>query len=167
MGSPGSPGRVWGSPTKGTDMKRFRTVAIWMLPVIAIAALAAAGDLQPATVDNDCYRTASGSALSGTYWRNTTLRMTNWVCYSDATGTTTQSLTDVVVTVDLGNATASTEYTGTVYLAASGMFTCDVTVPTNTGSQYIQVTLTDTGQSPNVVFTYPWYSIVTQDRIGD
>lgn len=149
-----------------TKERKIR-VGVAMIFILGAIVVAAAGDLTPATVENDLYRTAGGTSLSGFFWQGSTLRLTNWVCYADATGVTTQNLTDCRITIALGNETASTIYTGTVQVAAAGSFWADLTVPTNAGSQYIECTLTDTGQTPNVVFTYPWYPITTKARIAD
>ncbi len=128
--------------------------------------LAFSGDLQPATVANDCYRTTSGDSL-GAYWRGATIRLTNWVAYADAEGTTTQNLHEVDVTIAVGNTTTASNYTGTVADTNNGLFWCDITIPTNSGAQYVEVTLTDTGQTPNVIYTYPWYALTTKERIGE
>jgi hypothetical protein len=131
--------------------------------LIGAAVVAIAGDLVPATVSNQCFRTASGSPLIGTFVRGSTLRMTNFVCLADASGSVTQNLTGVKVEVTVGSESLSTTYTGHVYNAAAGLFACDVLIPTNTTAfQSVEVFLCDTGQTPNVTYFYPPYSLGTR-----
>jgi hypothetical protein len=151
-------------------MKNSRKIKAIVVGIFVLGSImvAAAGDLNPATSEKDLIRTSTGIPLSTPYFRGSTLRLTNWVCYADATGTTTQDLTDCVAAVVVGSTGSAVTYTGTIQVAAEGTFAVDITVPTNaTLAQYIEVTLTDTGQSPNVSFTYPWYGITTKARLGE
>ena len=131
--------------------------------LVAAIVVSLAGDLVPATVENTCYRTSSGAPLIGTFIRGSTLRLTNWLVCADSTGSVTQNLTGVDVEVTVGTEAFSQTYTATVYNAAGGLFTCDITVPTNTTAfQSVEVYLNDTGQTPNVSFVYPLYSFGTR-----
>lgn len=115
-----------------------------------------ADDVAPATAEFDCKRNSTQGAISGTYYRGTTLLFTNCQAFSDAGGIVTQGLDGVTVTFQVGDTSASAGYTGTVSDATSGMFHCQITVPTNTSAAYVQVTLTDTNA---VSYIYPWKTL--------
>jgi hypothetical protein len=144
-------------------MKRPYSKLIAATVLLAGAVVVSLADgLVPATVSNGCYRTPSGATLIGTFTRGASLRLTNWVAYADSTGSSTQNLDGIRVEVTVGTEAQATTYTATVQNATSGTFSCDVTVPTNTAQQNIEVYLCDTGQTPNVTFSYPWYTFGTR-----
>jgi hypothetical protein len=91
------------------------------------------------------------------FFEGTTLRLTNCVLYA---GTTTnsarQGLTDVSIDVRVGSLTTNVPYVGAVASATNGTWWCDISVPTNVSSCYLQVKLTD---STTNVYIYPWKSI--------
>jgi len=145
---------------------KLHLIAAGLLAVLSVSVVLA-GDLVPLTVTHSCYRTTSGASMSGTFYRGNSVRGA-FTLFSDATGVTTQSLADCTVAVVLGNASATSNVTATVSNAAAGLISFDWTVLTNnTATQYAEISVTDTGQTPNVIFTYPLYGYVTKARLGD
>lgn len=60
-------------------------------------------------------------------WQGGTLLLTNCQIFADSTGTTTQGLDGITVTVSAGNSTTNLDYTATVTSAANGQWHCTVT----------------------------------------
>ena len=96
------------------------------------------------------------------YYRSSTLRLTNCVAYAGTDTSTTQGLDGVTVEVRIGReGTNNVAYTGTVVEASSGSWWGDVTVP-DSDSVYLQLKLTDTN---SVSYIYPWKIIRTKEAL--
>ena len=130
--------------------------------------LGAAFALEPTTIQGDLYRTPSAEALPGTFYRGTSVRMTNFQAWADAEGVAIQDLTGIDVIVRIGGDVQSQAVTGTVYNATGGLFTATFTIATNaTTEQGIEVELIDTNTVPNVSFIYPRIPFITTGRLGE
>lgn len=147
---------------KTTMMERQNTVgtlvalAVVALALTTIAALAGSY-VAPATCTFTNLReqaTLSGGAA--TYTRGDTLLFTNCVVCSDTTGTV-QQLSNVTVTIAVGNTDAATIYTATVQNAAAGTWTKSITVPTS-GTVYVETRLVD--ESTNT-YTYSGWKLLS------
>ena len=115
----------------------------------------AADAVEPASVSFNCFRGEAITAAAQSYFfESTTLRLTNCVAWS---GTTTnsarQGLASVAVEVKVGTLSSNVAYSGVVEVATNGTFGCDITVPTNMASVFLQIKLTDSSTN---VFIYPW-----------
>jgi hypothetical protein len=96
------------------------------------------------------------------YYRSSTLRLTNCVAYAGTDTSTTQGLDGVTVEVRIGReGTNNVAYTGTVVEASSGSWWADVTVP-DSDSVYLQLKLTDTNSAS---YIYPWKIIRTKEAL--
>lgn len=132
------------------------------------------GQLVPGTFAADavepCYvvmtnirNEAVGYVSEESFYRSVTLRFTNCVAKAGTTaGSAAQGLDGVTVQVKIGTATNDTvAYTGSVQVAASGTWFCNVTTPTGT-TAYVQVKLTD---SQTNSYIYPWKVIKTKPSL--
>jgi hypothetical protein len=145
-------------------MKKLNLFGIAAAALIGSIGLVLAVDaVEPATLAVTNKRAEAVTAPSQeTFFRGSTLRLTNCTVYADSTTNTVQGLDGVTVQVRISNGTTltnSTAYTGTVVSAASGTWWKDVTVP-DYPDCYLQVKLTDASTN---VYIYPWKILRTKD----
>jgi len=111
--------------------------------------------VEPASATVTSLRGEAIVAISqSSFFEGTTLRLTNCSAYA---GTTTnsvrQGLSNVVIEVRVGSLTTNVPYSGSVASATNGAWWCDIQIPTNLSSVYLQVKLTD---SITNSYIYPW-----------
>jgi hypothetical protein len=133
-------------------------ISIFALALCAICAFGAGGSpVEPASCTFTNVRgeaTASGS--SQTYTRGDSLLFTNCVACGSSTGTI-QTLTNVTLTIAVGNTDAHTLYTGTVQSAAAGTWWCSATVPTS-GTVYVETRIVDENTNS---YTYSGWKLLS------
>lgn len=144
--------------------RRILLVAAGALLAATVFVFAAGDVVSPASLAMTHLRDEGTKTASSTvYWRGDSLLLTNCIVYN---GTTTnaavQGLSNVVVTIEVGN-TTSTTYTGTVHSVTGGLYWALITTPTN-GSVYMQTTLTDENTN---TYTYGWKTLSVKDKLGD
>ncbi len=121
----------------------------------ALISSAPADEVIPATLTITNLRDESIVTASETsFFEGTTLRLTNCVLYA---GTTTnsarQGLSQVTVELKAGNTTTSTVYIGTAQVASNGTWSCDAIVPSDSGTCFLQIKVTDSSTNS---YIYPW-----------
>lgn len=138
---------------------RERIIALLCL-IMAVSVCVAVDDaVTPASTTYDSIRgEAVTSIAGGSFYRGTTLIFTNCMCFSDTAGVVTQGLSNVTVTLTVGNGTTSTDHTATCYDESgdgtTNVFWVSFTVPTNiTSSMSVQTKITDANTN---IFIYPW-----------
>lgn len=131
----------------------FLTSDIWPLTSVF-----AADAVEPATASVINLRGEAVKAVAqSAYFAGSTLRLTNNVVYAgETTNSARQGLDGVAIEVRVGTLLTNAAYAGTVASASNGLWHCDVQLPTNQSSVYLQVKLTD---STTNVFIYPWKTI--------
>lgn len=91
------------------------------------------------------------------FFSGSTLRLTNCTLYAgETTNSARQGLDAVAIELRVGTLLSNTVYAATVSSASNGTWTCDVLVPTNQSSVYLQVKLTDAATN---IFIYPWKTL--------
>jgi len=145
-------------------MKLKRWIAYLFIVLIAVSVsrrVISADDVSPVSCSFTNTRGEAQETISGTFYTDTTLLLTN--CQTMVDSSTTQGLDTVVVEVKVGATSAgATTYTGTVTTAASGLYCCTSTVPTNVASAYIQIKITDANDNS---YIYPWKTIRCKDTL--
>ena len=120
-----------------------------------LTSVSASDAVEPASVAVTSLRSEAVVAVSpSAFFAGTTLRLTNCVAYA---GTTTnsakQGLTDVDLEIRIGTTSSNAAYAGTAANVTNGTWWCDVTLPTNLSTVYLQLKLTD---SVTNNYIYPW-----------
>ena len=140
-------------------MTRFLTLFLAALFLVSdlwpLTSVFAADAVEPASVAVTSLRGEAIVAVSqSSFFEGTTLRLTNNIAYA---GTTTnsarQGLSNVVIEVRVGSLTTNVPYSGTVASATNGTWWCDIQIPTNLSSVYLQLKLTDATTNS---YIYPW-----------
>jgi opacity protein-like surface antigen len=126
--------------------------------VCCLSSVFAADAVEPASVAVTSLRGEAILAVSqSSFFEGTTLRLTNNIAYA---GTTTnsarQGLTDVTLEVRVGSLTTNAPYVGHVASATNGAWWCDIQIPTNLSSVYLQLKLTDATTN---IYIYPWKTV--------
>ena len=107
--------------------------------------VSAADAVTPATITINSIRDEAQLYVSDAfYYEGCSIRFTNCVMYSGtSTNSVVQGLSQATIQVAIGNTATSAMYSGTAQIAASGTWTCDCIVPTNSGTCYMQLKITD------------------------
>jgi uncharacterized protein (TIGR03437 family) len=140
------------------------------LAVLTVALLAnivfGADDVAPATLSITNVRDEAQAYVpngSTYYFEGTTLRLTNCTMYAGtSTNSSAQGLDSVTIDIDVGTTSTNVNYSGTAQVASNGTYYCDITVPENLATAYIQVKITDASTN---VYIYPWKMIRTKDPL--
>jgi hypothetical protein len=139
-------------------MKKRFFFAVCAGSLVAAACLA---DLIPELLTANFYRTnAVASVQAPSYFRGTTVRLTN--CVAFAAGGATQNLTNVGIIIRAGNSTTNLQVYGKPQVAADGTFTADALLPASGGAvMKIQLRLTN---GPTI-YIYPELEIAVEGAI--
>jgi hypothetical protein len=139
-----------------------RTVCTLTLIAVAFCLAAVAGhSVEPTTATFNSVRGEAQASVSGTFYKSTTLVLTNCVMYSGTTtNTARQGLDAVTVEVRAGTTDSNTAYTATVS-DTNGIWGCRLTIP-NLPSSYLQVKITDASTN---VYIYPWKVLVADQPL--
>jgi hypothetical protein len=132
------------------------------LAIIACAlACVATAELVPELLTAAFYRTnVVASVKASTYYKGSTVRLTNCVAY--ASGGTTQNLSGITVTVRIGDSATNLQTTCTAYDLGAGKFCADANIPRAGGSAMrVQVTLYTNG----VTYIYPDLPITVESPL--
>ena len=118
-------------------------------------------DLIPELLTANFYRTnAVASVQAPSYFRGTTIRLTN--CIAFAAGGATQDLTSVGIIIRAGNTATNIQVYGKPQSAVNGTFTADAILPTSGGAvMKIQLRLTN---GPTI-YIYPELEIAVEGAI--
>ena len=140
----------------------FVLIVMAVIAVVVLAVAANAADaVEPATLTFTNTRAdAQAYASSEYYYEATTLRLTN--CVAQTTNAIAQGLDSVTVEVRVGTTVTNIAYTGTVQVATGGVWDCDVTIPSDLATTYIQTKLTDNGTN---IYIYPWKMLRTKQPL--
>ena len=140
-------------------MKRFITIII---VTMALVTAAMAGDaVEPASTNVVNTRGEGELRIGGSYFRGTTLLLTNCYMFADG-GSMTQYLDGVTVEISVGNSTFTNVYTGTVYASSAAytdMWWQAISVPELTGKISVQTKITDVNTN---IFIYDLKPLSTQ-----
>lgn len=145
----------------------MQTRLTWIAGVAAAACVLAlvmdqarAGDeVTPSYVTITNFRGEAVGTISGTYYQDSTLRLTNCVLYAGtSTNAAKQGLDGVTVTVSVGTAATNVDYAATVLSTNLGTYACDVVVPSFVTAPYLQVKITDANTN---IYVYPWKGLQT------
>lgn len=142
----------------------MKKLAVLMAGIVGLGIVLAAiaGDaVEPAAIEFVCLREESQGFASDVYFfENSTVRCTNCVLYS---GTTTnsavQGLDAVTIDVDVGNTSTNINYSGMAMVASNGTWWCDIEVPEDIPTCYLQIKITDENTNS---YIYPWKMIKTK-----
>ena len=110
-------------------------------------------------------RGESEATLSGTYFRSSTLLLTNALCLVGTTGSDTQGLDGVTVTLTVGNSSSNIDYTATAYTNSAGvtnLWWASITVLDISGTVNLQTKLVDANTN---TFIYPWKRLSVKDAL--
>ena len=129
--------------------KTILAVAVSMLAVSGIA------ELVPELLTLSFYRTNTvASAANDSYFKGTTVRLTNCTAY--ASNGATQDLTSVGILVSIGDTATNLTVYGTAQVEEDGTFTADALIP-GVGGQTMRVQLKLTNAA--TIYIYPEYTI--------
>jgi hypothetical protein len=138
----------------------------WLGALLAVclavtAAWAVDGVVAPQNCTFTVTRGEAVAAVSGTYYKGATLLATN--CIALVSAGVTQDLTNVDIDVTISDTITSTNFAGTVQVAASGTFwfACSLT-NAFLNQANIQVKLTDSGGNS---YIYPWKTLNMRDPL--
>lgn len=141
-------------------MKRMLMMAA-AAGMLAVYPARAGSAVQPASVAVTNVRgEAAESILPGTLYRGSTLLFTNCVV-ATTNAATPQTLTNVTVTISVGNLSTNNDYTATVQDAALGKWSYAITVP-DLASWFLQVKVTDENTN---VYIYPSKTFVSEQSM--
>ena len=126
-----------------------------MAALLAVWPARASDAVEPATVTFTNVRDEAIWNISDvSYYEGSTLLFTNCAIYSgNSTSSVRQGLVDVTLAIRIGSTATSTLYAGTADVASNGTYSCSISVPTNSGTSYIQLKLTDVNTNS---YIYPW-----------
>lgn len=127
----------------------------------------AADAVEPASTTITNIRAEAVVAVpGGQFYQGTSLLFTNCICFADSTGTTTQGLGDVTVTLTVGNNTSNVSYTATTYASGgdslTNMWAIPITVIDGENTQNIQIKLEDINAN---VYIYPWKILQNRSQL--
>jgi len=143
----------------------MKRLSILTLAAVLLAGFVQAGDaVTPASCTITNARGDGVEYISGTtYYDDTTLRLTNCVLYAgSSTNSDLQGLSNVTVAVSVGNTTTNADYSGTIQVATSGTWFCDIVVPSFVSVPYLQVKIEDEHTNS---YIYPWKKMLTQGSL--
>lgn len=126
-----------------------------LIAVFAMCAAACVAGLVPELLTANFYRTnVVASVYSDSYYKGTTLRLTN--CIAFASGGVTQDLTSCGVIVTVGDSATNRTVYGAIQDAPNGTFTADALIPPVGGKQMrVELMLTNGA----TLYIYPAYTI--------